>query len=364
MKLFFYQAGCSDAARIQFAGDNGKLHNVIIDAGHARTFSRFLLNEIKKLTQDGEHFDAWIVSHIHDDHIGGVLAYIDAVQRGELPHTKLQWLYNSPRTSNDVFHQVQSQSSEAKSIRQGDRLAAYLQQTDQVPARDITTDLLSFHLHELEITILSPAPENLKALHQKYSPENKLPLEREENTFISSAVSKSISDYQIPINSFVYENWTEDNSIENASSISMLTEHRKTKILWLADAWPSVIVASLRKMGYTKENPLDCDLVKVSHHGSSSNNSIELYEMIRCNNFLISADGENKYNLPTKECLVTIILHTQRSGTCHLFFTDDNATLRSIFAVDGDSFFANYDVATHFPPTNTAPVIFEFSDND
>ncbi len=360
MKVFFYPAGCADAARIQFTGNDGKVHNVLIDAGKPGAFSKFIKQDIQQISRNGETLDGWIVSHIHDDHIGGVLAYLDAVERGELLHTKMQWLYNSPRKNNAVLNQIYAQSSEAKSIRQGDRLISYLQFTDQLPQQDITAGF-NIDLHGLQITVLSPAAENLARLHQKYAPENNLAFEREEDESISSAVSKKISDYHTPIDGFTYENWSEDNSIENASSIAVVTEYGSKKILWLADAIPSVVAESLRKLGYSKDNPFTCDLVKVSHHASSGNNSIALYQMIRCNHFLISADGENKYALPNKECLVTIMRHVQREGTCHFYYTHDNVTMRSIFAVDGDSFLAKNNVAIHFPETSAGSVVFDFT---
>ena len=37
-EIFFYQAECGDASRVRYFGNDGKYHNIFIDAGYRRTF--------------------------------------------------------------------------------------------------------------------------------------------------------------------------------------------------------------------------------------------------------------------------------------------------------------------------------------
>ena len=83
MNVYFYQAECGDAARIHYMGTDGKMHNIFIDAGFERTFRHVLSEQIKSIIESKELIDLWVVSHIHDDHIGGVLMYIKAILDGE-----------------------------------------------------------------------------------------------------------------------------------------------------------------------------------------------------------------------------------------------------------------------------------------
>lgn len=55
------------------------------------------------------------------------------------------------------------------------------------------------------------------------------------------------------------------------------------------------------------------------------------------------ANGDNKHQLPTKECMVRILKnkHRPENSFYEFLFTHDSAALRSIFAVDGDCIFRN-----------------------
>lgn len=340
MEIRFYQAECGDAARVRFLGLDNKPHNIFIDAGYVRTFRHVLADEIQNIDKEGEIIDLWIISHIHDDHIGGALAYINSIKDGELPDLVQFWLYNPPRLSrSDLKSIVVNSLSETKSIGQGDTLANYLFAKNKLLPFDIVNNQQRIDIYGLKVTILSPDVSSLQKLRNKYPSKSQNPFEQNEIESISEAKAAVKYDYNIPVEGFDLIKWQEDDSVENGSSISLLTEYQNKRILWLADAQPNIIVTALKNMGYSKINPLICDLVKVTHHGSSGNNSSELYEMIRCENYLLSANGENRSCLPTKECIARILRNNQRLEGSHynFYFTYDNLLLRSIFTVDGES---------------------------
>lgn len=203
----------------------------------------------------------------------------------------------------------------------------------------------------MKVTILSPNIFRLKQLRIKYPPDKDNPFEHLELESISDAKFVVQNDYHIPIESFDLNKFKEDDSVENGSSISVLTEYKNKRILWLADAHPSIIVMSLKGIGYSKDNPINCDWVKLTHHGSIGNNSNELYEMIRCDNYLISANGENRSCLPTKECLVRILMNKKRIPGSHykFHFTYDNSLLQSMFAIDGELIFGKLNFSIYYP---------------
>lgn len=73
------------------------------------------------------------------------------------------------------------------------------------------------------------------------------------------------------------------------------------------------IVESLTTL-YGEENaPFRFDAVKLSHHGSFSNNSPRLLGMISCDKWLISTNGE-KYNHPDLPTLAHVITNENNSG--------------------------------------------------
>lgn len=339
MEIKFFQAECGDAACIRFLGNDNKYHNVFIDSGYERTFRHALENEIQNIVGNDEAIDLWIISHIHDDHIGGVIKYIDAVKDGEYIDVVNQYLYNPPRVYD--FEKSAKNISEFVSIGQGDVLYEYLKSNNKLLDYDITNSVESIELYGLKLTILSPTANKLSSLRSKYPLDSNKSLEREEDEEISEAVTPKQNDYRTLINDFDLDRWKEDSSVENGSSISVLAEFNNNKILWLADSHPSDIVSSLKKLGFNQDNKIACDWVKVTHHGSKGNNSNALYNLIDCTNFLFSVNGENKHNLPSKECIARILRNKQRqkNSKYNFHFTHDNQTLRSIFNVENENVF-------------------------
>jgi len=349
MEIRFYQAECGDAARILFLGIDGNRHNLFIDSGFAKTFRQTLKGEIQSIIQENEYIDLWVISHIHDDHIGGAISYIESIKEKELNDVVKKWVYNFPRSFLNIVKKDTSLNiSQAKSISQGDTLTEYLLQTGSY-LNDVTHNSSALDLFGLNIIFLSPDPSSLINLRNKYLAPFK-PLDKIEQDSVSEAKGRLTNDYHIPVNDFIFKTWKEDDSIENLSSISMLIEMGNIRTLWLADASPTIVVAKLKEMGFSRDNPLECELVKVSHHGSNGNNSDELYSMIRCNSYFFSVNGENKYCLPSKECIVRILKNKQRLADQHytLYFSYDNETLKSVFAIDSVDIYTKLNFTVHY----------------
>lgn len=349
MNIIIYQAECGDAARINFKGTDGKQHNICIDSGYGRTFTSVIKEDFIQIEKGAGCIDLWIISHIHDDHIGGVLRYIKAIKSEELTDIVNQWWYNIPRTNNlTLKSNLINPISEAQSIKQGDDLTNYLSFIQKLSKTDITTSLPSLDVFGLKLQVLSPGKKELSDLRKKYLLVDEI--DYQETTKISEACFATGDDYDKRIDEFDLDSWSEDDCIENGSSISVLIEFEGKKTLWLADSFPSVIVKSLNNLGYSSDNTLACEYVKVTHHGSKANNSSELYSMIQSNNYIISANGENNNYLPTKECLSVILRNPRRLKDSHynFYFTYDNDALRNIFTIDGKDVYKKWNFTTHF----------------
>jgi len=59
-------------------------------------------------------------------------------------------------------------------------------------------------------------------------------------------------------------------------------------------------------LGYSEENPLKAEFVKLSHHGSKGNTNAELLGIIDSKVFVVSSNG-SIHKLPDKQCLSRII---------------------------------------------------------
>ncbi|OXB10197.1 hypothetical protein B0A81_04095 [Flavobacterium plurextorum] len=350
MKIYFYQAECGDASRINYKGDDNQNHNIFIDSGYERTFNHILSKEIEKLITNKEIIDMWLISHIHDDHIGGVIKYLTTIKRGEFTDIVEEWYYNPPRIYPALkVISDEKKISEIKSIDQGDQLYNYLNQKGKIKNFDITSEITLPLIFGMEFKVLTPSVEKINKLREKYRLPI-VPLQKNESSEISEAKKPKEYDYNVRLDDFDLDFWDEDTSVENGSSISVLTIFEGKKILWLADSHPSDIVRSLKTMGYSKNNKIKCNLVKVTHHGSKANNSNELYDLIDCENYLMSVNGINKDYLPTKESMARIIRNKNRSINSHykFYFTYDNKILRGIFKSDEESVFEKWNFDVHY----------------
>lgn len=347
MEIFFLQAECGDAAHIRYKGDDGHIHNVFIDGGFERTYVHVLAERIAGV----ESIDLFLVSHIHDDHIGGAIAYSRAITRGEVKDKVLRWCYNPPRPKTSIVKTTNITSS-AASITHGDVLVTFLCNQNKLPPADILQTSPPLDLYGLKLTWLSPSTKKLNRLRKKYA-DPAVTLETKEDFSVSKAAGATGNDYYVIIEEFNLKVLMEDDNVENGSSIAFLSELNGFRVLWLADAHPKLLAQSIREMGYTPKNRLICDYVKITHHGSKGNNSDELYELIDCSHYVISADGTNRNYLPSKESLARILRNKQRNIKTDRYwfhFTYDNAVLRSIFDVDGLEVFNKWNFECHFIP--------------
>ena len=83
----------------------------------------------------------------------------------------------------------------------------------------------------------------------------------------------------------------EDSTKPNGSSIAFIAEFGGKRVLMGADSHPGMIEKKLRSLGASETNRYKLDCLKVSHHGSKANTSLELLQIIDCTRFAISTDG-------------------------------------------------------------------------
>ena len=114
-----------------------------------------------------------------------------------------------------------------------------------------------------------------------------------------------------------------DTELANASSIAFILKCDDLSILMLGDCYPQNVERYLRGKGYSEENPLVVDFVKISHHGSRNNTSNSLLDIIRCDKFIISTNGGKcRSNHPDRITIAHILCHPERNmdTKVHLYF--------------------------------------------
>jgi len=107
----------------------------------------------------------------------------------------------------------------------------------------------------------------------------------------------------------------DDDSPANKSSLSFLIESGDKRLLYLSDCHANAVISWLDDIGLEK---IEVDAVKISHHGSKNNTSLELLKRIVCNTYLISTNG-NSHGHPDVETLARIAVVNKNSGA-EIFF--------------------------------------------
>lgn len=309
--LTIIQAGHGDCILIQGNFDE-QPRNILIDGGSSQTYQYrhspgALKIALQKIKDNGQKIDLLVLSHVDDDHIAGLLSgFKNAGLLAQL--TQKVW-FNSGKLIFEHFQKVCDESNlldfEVNSTgTEADNLTSIGQ---GIKFEDFISKLGIWHydiihagqIHELfgiKFSILSPSNKKLENLLVKW--------ESEKPDYFTAGHD---NDYDKSFEELLLnDQFSEDLSIHNGSSIAFIFEYSGKRLLFLGDAHNDVIIESIKELGYSEEKPLLLDYVKLSHHGSKYNTSPDLLRLLSCQNFIISTDGR-KHGLPNKLTLARIV---------------------------------------------------------
>ena len=312
MRIKFLKAFNGDSILISFL-ENNIPKNILIDGGIGDTYKTTsnvkgdLHEVIKKIREDKQFIDLLVLTHFDDDHIGGILRWLNK-DKEAVSLIKKVW-FNSGKEIAKKFTSEENKDLDIEiaeetddfhtSPKQGIKFEKYLRDNNLWEGKIIEQGLIC-DLFGLKFKILSPNDDKLDKLLKLY--------EKQTDYFTSGGEY----DFGISLKDFIDEEiqpgfkFREDNSVANGSSIAFIMEYENKNFLFLADAHPSIVVEGLNKFGYNKDNQLNAELMKVSHHGSTYNTSEGLLEIVKTKNYVISSDA-TKHGLPNKRTIARVI---------------------------------------------------------
>lgn len=291
---------------------------IVIDGGPAGVYRASLrprLNELKETRSPNAPLPIrmLMVSHLDDDHINGVLAFLDDLvekqqNNEELPVDILTLWHNSfddivGNESEEMLKALGAainSSSSAGAIsasvplsRPGSAIAVSVPQ-----GRDVRNNakLLSLSIND-PFAVLVAAPGKGKKT---------VTLGDGLKFTVVGPVSNRIEELQIEWNAVLQKKGLAtdadgqalaaaylDESVFNLSSIVVLAEAGKKRMLLTGDARGDDVLKGLKSSGLLKSGKLHVDLLKLPHHGSDRNVETEFFRIITADHYVVSADGRH-----------------------------------------------------------------------
>lgn len=344
MTIKFVKANNGDSMLLTFKDESEKIRNILIDGGTGTTYfnsTTKLAGPLKKLTESfkdkpNECIDLLILTHIDDDHIGGLLTWFskdkDAaklIKKVWFNSGKLIAEYLKIGENGDLAVTFMPEGAVNTGIPQGINFEDYIEKAG-IWERKIIVAGEKIRILDLEFDILSPNNTKLEKLLKEWKKEDpKLDTAGKEHDY-----NKSVKDH------IQDDKFKEDTKFPNGSSIAFILSYKKKKMLFLADAHPGVTVESLRNLGYTEDKKLKVDFMKVSHHGSSGNTSPELLDLVNTKKYIISTNGQ-QHNHPNKQLLARII---NKCEDCELLFNYEQR-MKVIFSKEDHKDYPNFVVS-------------------
>ncbi len=341
IRLEVHKAHHGDALLVSLEYSQGRRKHIMIDGGTEKTFDddpSGLYKELDQIQKLGEYIDLLIITHYDSDHIGGILKmYEEGRYRSDF--VKKVW-FNS---GEEYPIPIQPPKGRKVSAEQGYNLQKHLKVDGSWTGKEPILRLKNYADLEKElgvkITVLSPDPEHMPNLQKHWDDE----LRRKEIKVSRGRKAKDW-DYGQKIEELAAKKFEQEDSDPNGASIAILLEAGDKRLLLLGDSWPGTVIESLESLGYSSDNPLKVDYVKLSHHGSKGNLNEKLLELIDCVDFIVSTDGK-RFKHPDKECLARIIMDHVRKGNekeLIFYFNHSRKEYYDILKVDGEDIKQRY----------------------
>lgn len=329
--------------------------NILIDMGFISTYNNSIRNRLKILKDNEQCINLLVFTHLDADHMSGGLAFLkengnalkpSIISVNEIWFNSIKHLPLSTRKiqlndkeklilkticSKRYPRELYVGSTNDISCQQALTLCRLINENgynwNEMCIKSSTSKELNEIIinDEVKVIILSPTENKLNDLIDVWKDELlsmgiKSTLSEDDEydkafelllvnlipkikTTFSKECSLSISDIE---KLSKQENFNEDKDKVNGSSISFILEFYRRKFLFLADSHPRVIEEGLRHYMKNECEKIHFDAVKISHHGSANNTSVELLNMISCNKFIICTNGA-RFEHPDDETIARII---------------------------------------------------------
>lgn len=396
MKIRIFEGNKGDCLQVTSAGGT----NILVDGGLVKerfgkvsSYADNVAPELTKMRDRDEKLDLVCVSHVDQDHIGGILAMLnDEFDWRVHDHQRAQGLSTTPPQTprapeiTQIWHnsfaeqigrasaslETALRSAAARSIASGSgptmhgndlfgQLANSLKEGAQLSRRmgaaqlniplnpQFNGDLVRRHnqlapinIGDLKVTVLGPTPSRLKDFKEKWDKWLKSESGKRQ---IKEVRRDAARDERVLIEEGLASYFQLDDlgpsignrgsvSEQNVASIMMMVEENGTRVLFTGDGRDDHIYEDLKATGFADNNGhVHVDVMKVSHHGSESNWSLKFGQKVTADHYLLCGNGAHgNPDLRMLGSLLDARIGTARKRSPHI---DPDRPFKLWFTSDG-----------------------------
>ena len=321
IRIELLPAAFGDSILVEY-GSAAHPRRVLIDAGLTKTYP--ILRRRLETIGGGAPVDLelLVVTHIDRDHISGMLPLLEADP--PLVNPKDIWFNGRNHLMEDELGPAEGEALSKLLLKKGlpwnlrfGKKAVVVPEAGELPVAP---------LEGARLTLLSPYRENLATLAAEWDDklgawDSEIALETDPDAD-GDLLGKRAPIREITVASmrrFAESKFKEDGAAPNGSSIAFLFEHAGKRILFGADAFPSVLLRSLDRYS---QDEIELDAFKLAHHGSEKNTSPALLEKVRCARFLFSTNGDS-FGHPNPETIARVVDATPNAKTLCFNYAND-----------------------------------------
>lgn len=329
-----------DAIWIEY-GAGRPVHRILIDCGTKAVFPR-LRDRILALSESERHFELFVVTHVDVDHIGGALELLATreqlgVSFGEIWFNGFVHLTPGgvvPRQNDDdILGPLQGEALTEMILAGGaEKWNAKVGGSALVVPDSGPLQALPPLPGGMRLTLLSPMQKHLDQMKPvwdaacrkagivpgaataldtvRLGEEDQEPEEEEKEEEEDDLLGEP------DVRQLAATPFKPDRARPNGTSIALLADYDGHRVLLGADAYASVLVDAIARLPGKGAEPLVLDALKMSHHGSRSNTSLELVKAVKCANWLVSTNGK-QFKHPNGEAVARAILGSGRGVRLH-----------------------------------------------
>lgn len=361
-------------------------YHILIDGGTTYTYKHFLKSRLQKLAEENKKINLLIVSHMDNDHIGGIINLINDNGYAENPqiisieevwhnsyrHLQLKKNGSLGFQEKEILTSIISSGSTAERMKlfeenekeisalQGTSLAGMLYSLGYSWNKSLNGLVIKngfrFNIQDdVYLEVIAPDEKTLADLQKNWKIQllrNKIDFQFSDDQIFDDAYEyhmrffkevdgkeKDVSYKEkdvISIEELATQEYDRDLSVTNNSSICFLLCYKGKKILFLGDICVENLNSCVSQGEYA--------LIKVPHHGSRKNYTTEFAKNIYAERYLVSTN-EKKYNHPDEGAIAKMIYYNAEKEK-NIYFNDFHAQIKNLFP---EKKISAYHAAIHMP---------------